>query len=212
MTAGSLTATFWVSGWLERSCSFDLELSGTAFPPNQGPSANAGADQTITLPAGATLNGTANDDGLPIPPGLLTFGWTKISGPGTVTFAPANALKTSADFSVSGTYVLRLTVGDGALLASDDLTVTVNGPNQPPLRVESVSWSGGGTSPGLRIGFTAIAGQTYTVQYRQSLSAGGWSKLQDVSSQPLTQNVVVNDLAVTNSTARYYRIVTPQQP
>ena len=96
--------------------------------------------------------------------------------------------------------------------ASDDLTVTVNGPNQLPLRVESVSWSGGGTSPGLRIGFTAIAGQTYTVQYRQSLSAGGWSKLQDVSSQPLTQNVVVNDPAVTNSTTRYYRIVTPQQP
>jgi len=49
---------------------FDLELSDSTFPPNQGPLANAGSDQTITLPASATLSGTVSDDGLPIPPGL----------------------------------------------------------------------------------------------------------------------------------------------
>ena len=177
----------------------DLELSGSAFPPNQVPSANAGPDQTITLPASATLNGNVSDDGLPIPPGLLAFGWTKLSGPGTVTFANANALNTTAGFSTAGAYVLRLSASDGASSVSDDMAVTVNGQVQPP----------SGTSSVLQIRFTAVAGQTYTVQYRDSLSAGGWLKLADV--QPVTQSVEVTDPTVTNSTTRYYRIVTPQQ-
>ena len=189
---------------------FDLELSGSAFPTNQGPSSNAGSDQTITLPASATLNGTVSDDGLPIPPGLLTFGWTKFSGPGTVSFANANALQTTASFSTAGTYALRLTARDGASAVSDDLTVTVNSQVQP-LRIESVAWSGG-TSSVLHIHFTAVAGQSYTVQCRDSLITGSWLKLADVASQLLTQTVDVPDSTVTNSTTRYYRIVTPQQP
>jgi len=186
----------------------DLELSGSALPPNQVPSVNAGLDQTITLPASATLNGNVSDDGLPIPPGLLIFGWTKFSGPGTVTFANANALNTTAGFSTAGTYVLRLTAADGASSVSDDLAVAVNGQVQPPLRIDSVDWSSG-TPSVLQIRFTAVAGQTYTVQYRDSLSAGGWLKLADV--QPVTQSVEVPDPTVTNSTTRYYRLVTPQQ-
>ena len=51
---------------------------------------NAGADQTITLPATAALAGTASDDGLPTPPGTVTTTWSKLSGPGTVTFGKAN--------------------------------------------------------------------------------------------------------------------------
>jgi len=187
----------------------DLELSGSAFPSNQVPSANAGPDQTITLPASATLNGNVSDDGLPIPPGLLAFGWTKLSGPGTVTFANANALNTTAGFSTAGAYVLRLTANDGASSVSDDLAVTVNGQVQAPLRIDSVDWSSG-TSEVLQIRFTAVAGQTYTVQYRDSLSAGGWLKLTDIQ-KPVTQTVEVPDPTVTNSTTRYYRIVTPQQ-
>jgi len=186
----------------------DLELSGSAFPPNQVPSANAGPDQSITLPVSATLKGTASDDGLPIPPGLLAFGWTKFSGPGTVTFANANALNTTAGFSTAGTYVLRLTASDGASSVSDDMTVAVNGQVQPPLHIDSVDWSSG-TSSVLRVRFTAVAGQTYTVQYRDSLSAGGWLKLVD--AQAVAQTVEVTDPTITNSTTRYYRIVTPQQ-
>jgi hypothetical protein len=53
--------------------------------PSQPPAVNAGPDQTITLPSGATLAGTANDDGLPN--GTLTAIWSKVSGPGIVTFA-----------------------------------------------------------------------------------------------------------------------------
>jgi len=199
------------SGGTSSDIVLDLELSGSAFPPNQGPLANAGADQSITLPASAVLNGTVSDDGMPIPPGLLTFGWTKVSGPGTVTFGNAASLSTTASFSTAGTYALRLTASDGALSASDDISVTVVGQGPPPLHIDSVAWAGG-TSPVLHLQFTAVAGQTYTVQRRDSLVTGAWVKLTDIPGQPITQTVNVTDSTITNSAARYYRIVTPQQP
>lgn len=48
-----------------------------------------------------------------------------VSGPGTVTFGDANALSTTASFSATGAYVLRLTASDTANTASDDLNVNV---------------------------------------------------------------------------------------
>ena len=59
-------------------------------PANQAPAVNAGPDATVTLPATAALDGTVTDDGLPLS-GRLTTTWTKVSGPGTVTFADPTA-------------------------------------------------------------------------------------------------------------------------
>src|SRR5262249_5619257 len=70
------------------------------------------------------LTGTATDEGLPYPPGVLTTTWSKVSGPGGVTFGDASALATTATFSAPGTYTLRLTANDGALSSSDDIVVT----------------------------------------------------------------------------------------
>lgn len=93
---------------------------------NQPPSADAGPDLAVTLPAAASLDGTVTDDGLPAPPALTTT-WSLVSGPGTVTFADPNAVDTTASFSGTGTYVLRLSADDGEFVASNNLTVTVNG-------------------------------------------------------------------------------------
>jgi hypothetical protein len=98
---------------------------------NQAPIVNAGPDQTIALPAAANLNGVVTDDGLPNPPGTVTTTWTKVSGPGTVTFGNANAKVTTATFSTAGTYVLRLTANDSVLQASDDVQITVTGAATP---------------------------------------------------------------------------------
>jgi len=105
-------------------------------PGNTAPVVSAGADQTITLPAAASLVGTATDDGQPNPPGALTTTWSAVSGPGTVTFGNPAALATGATFSVAGTYFLRLTASDGSLSANDDVVVIVNPAppvNQPPV-------------------------------------------------------------------------------
>ena len=58
--------------------------------------------------------------------------------------------------------------------------------------------------------FPVAAGNSYTVQYKDSLTAGSWLKLKDVLAQPVS-----GDYAVTNAPAtgtnRFYRIVTPAQ-
>ncbi|MEK7137577.1 MAG: hypothetical protein AAB853_04825, partial [Patescibacteria group bacterium] len=120
------------------SASDDVEITVNPAPPqNQPPTVNAGSDQTITLPAFATLEGTATDDGLPTPPDTLTTTWSKVSGPGTVTFGDAAVTNTTATFSAAGTYVLRLDASDSVLTANDELTVTVN-PSAPVNQAPSV--------------------------------------------------------------------------
>ncbi len=111
--------------------SFDeVTITVNAETINQSPAVNAGADQTITLPADTVnLDGTITDDGLPNPPGSVSTAWSKISGPGTVIFGSSNSADTTAIFSVAGTYLLRLTADDGELIASDDITVTVSTSN-----------------------------------------------------------------------------------
>ncbi len=99
---------------------------------NLAPTVNAGSDDEITLPDYATLDGTVSDDGLPASPGVVTTTWSKTSGPGTVTFGDSSAVDTTAGFSEGGTYVLRLTAGDGSLTNHDDVTITVIPQNYAP--------------------------------------------------------------------------------
>jgi hypothetical protein len=118
------------------------------IPPggNLAPVVSAGTDQTITFPAGATLVGSATDDGLPDPPAALTCTWTKVSGPGTVTFGDTSDPTTTATFSTVGVYVLRLTADDSELDASDDIQITVEAPVSPVFdnfqTIVEVKWDG----------------------------------------------------------------------
>ncbi len=135
-TSLNTTATFSSAGTYVLSLTANDSLLSTSSnvtitvnpqpPQNQAPIVNAGANQTITLPATASLVGTATDDGLPNPPAALTISWTKVSGAGTVTFSNPSSLTTTASFSVAGTYTLRLSVSDSILVSSSDLTITVN--------------------------------------------------------------------------------------
>ena len=108
-----------------------VDINGYFDDPanNQPPSVTAGPDQTITLPASATLTGSAADDGKPSPPGALTKLWSVLSGPGTVTFGSATSLSTTASFSEAGIYELQLTANDSQISNSDVLTVFVNPPS-----------------------------------------------------------------------------------
>ena len=76
------------------------EMSLPSLSGNHAPSLNAGPDQTLTLPAAATLPGAVTDDGLPS--SSLTTTWSMASGPGTVDFGDAHALNTTATFSSAG--------------------------------------------------------------------------------------------------------------
>jgi hypothetical protein len=105
-----------------------LRSSPGGPPPataNAAPVVDAGASQTVTLPLPALLDGTVSDDGLPDPPAAVTTTWSRASGPGPVTFADPHALDTRANFTIAGTYALRLAADDGALSSADTVTVTV---------------------------------------------------------------------------------------
>ncbi len=97
---------------------------------NVGPDVNAGDDQTIQLPGTCQLAGSATDDGNPVDPGVLTLTWSKLSGPGDVTFNDASIQNAVASFNAGGTYQLRLSAFDGELTVNDDIIVVVKAESQ----------------------------------------------------------------------------------
>ncbi len=111
----------------------DVAPGSGAAPVNHPPVANAGADQTITLPTNSVLlNGTASTD----PDGTITtYAWSKISGPAAGAIASANAVTTTVTGLTQGVYRFRLQVTDNSgAIAADTVQVTVNAaPNQPPV-------------------------------------------------------------------------------
>jgi hypothetical protein len=59
----------------------------------------------------------------------------------------------------------------------------------------------------IQFSFQALAGQPYTAEYRDSLTAGTWLTLSNISPQPSTTNVTVTDPAPPAG-GRFYRITT----
>ncbi|MHC4606969.1 MAG: S8 family serine peptidase, partial [Planctomycetota bacterium] len=97
-----------------------------APPQNRPPQVNAGADQVLLVPDLDTdLDATVTDDGRPDPPASYTLAWTKVSGPGTVTFGDAAAEDTTVSFSEAGAYVLQLEADDSELQETDTVKITI---------------------------------------------------------------------------------------
>lgn len=92
---------------------------------NRPPLADAGPDTVADVGETLQLAGSGSDDGQPA---ALTSTWSKVSGPGTVSFAAGSSLTTGVSFSAPGKYTLRLTVNDSALTSTDDVIVNVSLP------------------------------------------------------------------------------------
>lgn len=107
---------------------YELEIySDGSTPANQSPTANAGADKSITLPASSTsLAGSGTDaDGT-----IVKYLWSGNSG----TISSPNAAATNVSgLTSAGTYTFTLTVTDNAgATSTDQVTVTVNDVTTPP--------------------------------------------------------------------------------
>ena len=159
---------------------------------NHAPTVDAGSNQTILNPDNdVVLDGTVTDDGLPDPPGAFTTSWSKQSGPGTVTFADANAVDTTATFSSLGTYVLRLTANDSQLQAYDEVTITYTQNQAPAVNagidrtitypVNSVSLDGTVTDDGLPNPPAAVT-TTWTKQSGPGTVTFGTASLIDTTA------------------------------
>lgn len=150
-----------------------------AVAPNEPPTVDAGPDAQVSVGLAAALDGTAVDDGRPASPGAVTTLWTKVSGPGEVSFGDAAAVDTSLSVSLPGSYLLRLTADDGQLQSADDVAVTFDGWSPPVVLIQAEDfqarngdtdhawWIVGSESPG--VGAPSGA----TAPYLQSLTDAG---------------------------------------
>ena len=123
---------------------------------NAPPVVDAGYSQSITLPALATLHGSVSDDGQPASPGTLTISWTKVTGPGNVSFGTPNSLVSTATFSSEGDYVLRLTANDGSASSSSDVSIGVHSATTMVLTSTADAHVRDGSSAATNFGSTTI--------------------------------------------------------
>jgi hypothetical protein len=150
--------------------------------PNQGPrspgapTANAGADQSVSLATGAQLQGVvAYSNTAPV------ISWKVYSGPGNAIFSNASQTNASVSFTTPGVYTLMLSADDAVHAVAYDavvitvtngigLSLSVNGTNA------NLSWVGG-LPP-------------YIVQQSDSFPASSWSGVvttsQTSASVPLS--------------------------
>jgi arylsulfatase A-like enzyme len=90
---------------------------------NAGPSVSAGSDQSVSYSLGASLGGTASDDGLPS--SSLSTQWTLFDGPGTPLITVPTSLNTQTAFDLPGIYQLWLEADDSEVKVYDDIEITV---------------------------------------------------------------------------------------
>ncbi|HEY5913715.1 MAG TPA: lamin tail domain-containing protein [Verrucomicrobiae bacterium] len=76
------------------------------------------------------------------------------------------------------------------------------------LKIDSVQ--PGGTAR--NVAFTAVAGRTYTVLFKDDLNEAVWLKLADVPAQSASGPISIPDTTAANTRVRFYRLVTPQVP
>ncbi|WP_309381286.1 putative Ig domain-containing protein [Cerasicoccus frondis] len=91
---------------------------------NQRPTIQLADSDTINLADGWQSTAVVTDDGLPTG-STLSYQWLQVSGPGIAQFENANALSSPVQFTVAGSYLLRLIVNDGEFNVTDTIELTV---------------------------------------------------------------------------------------
>ncbi|MBN9385178.1 MAG: T9SS type A sorting domain-containing protein [Chitinophagaceae bacterium] len=164
---------------------------------------NAGANQTVTLPAGATVSGTVTVTNSTV----KSYQWTQVSGPSTAYFSSSSTAQSNITGLVAGTYVFKLTVtGSTGLTASAQLTLTVKPTPPATLTVnagpdQTITWPSRANVAG-----TATATNS-TVKSYQWLQVSGPavayfinSKVAQTQAVGLVAGTYVFKLTVTGST------------
>lgn len=109
---------------------------------NTPPTANAGADQVITLPTNSTTvsgSGSFDIDGT-----IQGWLWTRISGPNVPTIVSPNGMNTNLTGLIAGTYVYQLQVTDNqGATGTDQISIVVNpSPGNPMVRRKAIMING----------------------------------------------------------------------
>jgi len=127
-----------LADWFDVSYNAPWNDLGSSCNPhtNNAPTADAGVDETITLPTDSVNldgSGSTDSDGT-----ITSYVWSFVSGPSTID--PNDIISPSVGSLVAGTYVFKLTVTDNeGATGEDTMSITVN----PEIIVENPACSDG---------------------------------------------------------------------
>jgi hypothetical protein len=113
------------------------------------PVANAGSDQTITLPTNSVVLDGSGSTGT-----ITSYTWTQLSGPNTGTIVTPNNVTTTVSGLIAGTYKFQLSLNAGVSL--DTVQVTVNPQGSHPACGSRIKYVIGTSSDGFISGDTAF--------------------------------------------------------
>ena len=129
---------------------------GTSFKvDNSAPTGSIAAIPNLDGVVTRSATATASDPDLVASPqvlgvGNLTYTWSKVSGPGTVTFGSSSAATTTVDASSDGSYVIQCIVSDGLnnwvtmqqtmLVAKTRPTLTIGPPSRATTNTNVVDY------------------------------------------------------------------------
>lgn len=160
-----------------RNVTYNDVAPNSAPPANQPPVANAGSNQTITLPTSTvTLNGSVSDPD----DNISTVAWTRVSGPTTYNITNPSSAITTVTGLVQGTYVFRLTVTDeeGAT-DTDNVSITVN----PPANVSPTANAGNDITLTLPVNSTTLSGSGNDTD--GSIASYAWARVSGPTTYTL---------------------------
>ncbi|HTB23971.1 MAG TPA: PKD domain-containing protein [Puia sp.] len=163
----------------------------TAGSANQPPVANAGSNQTITLPTStASLTGSGTDAS-----GTITsYAWTKSSGPAGGTISSPTTANTNITGLVQGVYVYKLLLTDNlGDTGSATVQITVNPAvvNQPPV-------ANAGSNQTITLPTSTVSLTGSGTDASGTISSYAWTKSSgptgSVMSSPATANTNITGL------------------
>ena len=169
------------------------EVAGVNHPPILDHIGN------ISYPAGSPFSYTLTASDPDLPPQPLDFSATGLPS-GLVLDAASGEI--AGTCGATGSYTVTATVSDGQsppLSDSQDFILTFTAPFELTLQPPA-----GGGSGTLRLGFNALVGENYLVEYTDSLIPADWKPYRAIQAQSNLEEVVID--VPTNQPVRYYRI------
>ncbi len=205
-------------------------LALLAGSPATGTGPN-GLDMGANVPAGASVSGAPSEATTTTTatlrvagPGIVAYKWRLDDGPWSGEVPLTNSFLITATLFNTTNGTVHLTglragphtfraVGKNsagawqetnmAAIAAWEVKAAV------PLEITDARREGGIVT----LVFTAEAGKTYTIQYRDALDAAHpWQKLMDVPAPAVTGGFEAKDFNASALGSRFYRIVSPAQP
>ncbi len=166
----------------------DNDLPPTVFISSPG------AQGVVVAPGnGVEFAATAADDGLP---SALSYQWTQVAGPGTVTFGTPTAVTTPAIFSAPGTYLVRVTVSDGQFTASDQLAVNIGG----TANLVPADWITADIGPTTRRGYAGLSGASWVLSAAGTGFTTGSDRAHAVTRQVVGDGTIIARIAAVSGT------------